>query len=191
MDAKREALSLHARLVVEAIELEMEPEYGDRTSAFLTSSLVALTRGEVLVGSLRRELCRGERAPLVAAFPDGRLTIAGREVRADLEGIEFGIDLVMRRGYTWWMPIVLPSPSTYDLAVCWYSLVGWQVADMIARRGEGCSDCRGACVLPVDVAAAGRIWVPCGCVEEALPDEDEVLVDEDEESAFAGSMVTA
>ena len=170
VDPKRKALSSQARLVVEAIEHEMEP--CAPVTHFLAPCVHALVRGQILVGPIRPEI-GGERTRpvLVAAFPDGRLTVGGVEVRCDLAGVELSPGLVRHRGHTWSVPIQLPARDAFDLAVCWYSLVGWQIADMIAREGEGCPDCRGACVVPVESAAAGRLFVSCACVEVEVPDE--------------------
>lgn len=181
-------------MVIEALEQELDPAYTLSVVDFLTPCIAALTRGEVLVG---RRFGSGPVAtmPLVVAYPDGRLVIDGTEVVCNLGSVELAPALrPQRRGSIWARRVQLPAPDAFELASIWYALIGWQGADMIARRGEGCPTCHGVCFTERDHPGIGRLAVPCDCVEVDMidwtPEPDENVVAREEPGAwFCGADI--
>lgn len=172
-------LSPQAAMLVDAIERELDPLYMTTLVDFLSPCVIALSRGEVLVG--RVDLSGGPWAkkPIAAAYPDGRLTIDGALVSCDLRRLDLAPHLRDDRGMNWRLPLVLPANNAFDVALAWYALIGWQNADQIARRGDGCPECHGACMVQQDHAGAGRLAVECDCVSFDPPDEWEMPREED------------
>lgn len=127
---------------------------GADVEPFLAPCVRALAQGRVLVGRTSDILTPGvlrASRPLVAAYPDGRVTIYGEAIEGALGSLR------------------LPG-SAYDAALAFYALVGWQRAEMIARAHEGCPDCHGSGVVPRDSLGRGSLFVACDCGE--IEDED-------------------
>ncbi len=173
------------QMVLEALEQELDPAYTLSVVDFLTPCVAALARGEVLVGRRQGQERTVAAMPLVVAYPDGRLVIDGEEVVCNLGSVELApAHRAERRGSVWARRVQLPAPDAFELASIWYALIGWQGADMIARRGEGCPTCHGVCFTERDHPGIGRLAVPCDCVEVDMLDwlaepDDDVLAREE------------
>ena len=169
------------RRVREAVANELDPLYTTHTADFLQTVLLSLTRGHVLVARTRA----GE---MVAAFPDGHVTIDGVEVKVSVNQRaedprraydEFNKDLRIDRGARWAPQFRVPG-DTYDAGLIFYALIGWQSADLVAALAMGCAECWGG-LVPVDAAGAGRIFVGCACQDFG----DDTFLVEREENAVA------
>lgn len=170
-------------ILVAAIECEMEPMYLAGTSDFLMPCVVALTLGNVLVGRLQYAPGSMSAHPLIAAYPDGRVTIDGVSVVCDLTGRSMAPSLDAQRGKPWRSLLALPARSFFEPAFAFYALVGWQSASQIARRSEGCAECGGSGLVPVDGVGIGRGFEACGCVDvqsdwSSPRDEDDLAREE-------------
>lgn len=158
-------------MLVDAIERELEPLYGSCTSDFLGPCMVALSRGEVLVGRVPVYDLPLLQRPLAVAYHDGRLTIDGVLMICDISSRFLAPGLDHHRGMTWRLPLVLPASDSYDVALAWYALIGWQTAAMTARCAEGCPDCHGSGLVPIEHCGRGTLATTCSCLDVEVPDE--------------------
>jgi hypothetical protein len=167
--------------VIEAIEDEHEPVYGDAVEQFLETVVKALASGATLVGRSRRPgldsgfiVARGG----TVRIGDTAVELVLNAPGPGLPTRELGVNMRDRRRERWSPYVRLPGDS-FDAAYVFLALVGWQNADIDASRALGCEECRRG-LIEVDGCGGGRLFTPCSCQGYEIGDEDDVVLEVEE-----------